>query len=358
MTQKNISKPIIYREGDYKESDLRKLRKNNKIWKEKNVYLSQLHELFEIMHPSLKASSDFGRKRDIFVNKKTKKENCAGSWVYFPWSGVLLHTVSEEDLYLLRTNRNKNLITIEEQEKISQTVLGFAGISVGMGSALNCVYNGIGRTIKLADYDILKATNLNRMQGRIDEIGDLKIELASRRIYEINPYADICMYEKGVTKDTLHTFFENPIPNIIFEAIDDFPMKITLRINARDRGVPLIMCTNLGDSVLVDIERYDLDKKTLLFNGAVNENILYKIQKGHISKEDEKKYSIALVGKENVPKRAIHSLSEIDVTLTGRPQLMGTISISGGIAAYIARKILLDEHTKSGRFRLLFDNVM
>ena len=131
-------------------------------------------------------------------------------------------------------------------------------------------------------------------------------------------------------------------------------MKIKLRLFAKKKRVPLIMLTNLGDSILIDIERYDTDSSLEIFNGKIGD-VGERILNGEISKEEEKLYAIKIVGKENIPKRVLDSVMNIGATLVGRPQLGSTVSIGAGIGSYFARRIALGEPVISGRTLVKFD---
>ena len=63
----------------------------------------------------------------------------------------------------------------------------------------------------------------------------------------------------------------------------------------------------------------------------------------------------AIIGKyfvnlDNVPIRMLESLLEVGKTLPSWPQLGGAAVLSGVYLAYIAKKILLGQKIKSGRF--------
>lgn len=341
--------PHFLYEGTYTVEDLGELKKNP-IRSIYDIYEHQLKELFEITYPSLRFSLNYQEKLSEFIREKTKGNSVlSGSWVYFPWNQTLLHIVTEPELFALRTNRNKNLITLQEQDKLAQYTIGVVGLSVGNTIVLSLAYNGISNTMKLADNDTLETTNLNRIRAGLPYVGVLKTEVTAQQVYDINPYAMLTVFSHGLTKDNLPSFLiENPVPRLIFEAIDDFEMKIRLRLAAREEMIPIVMLTNLGDRVLIDIERYDLDRTTPLFNGLIGktaEEILSK----PITEADKQRYAVQIVGKENVPKRALESLPEINKTLVGRPQLMSTVTIAGGIGVYLARRIALGEPVPSGR---------
>lgn len=355
MGKKKLSQPVILHEGRFNSSDLVTLRKH-RIWRTIDVYENQLRELFEIKHPEYLSNSTFGAQKSKFVRIQAKK---GGSWIYLPWSGNLIHMVGHGDFAQLVTNRNKNLITAKEQDILNTAKLGVMGLSVGSGISSALAYSGIGSTIKLADFDTLETCNLNRLRAGVHQIGMAKIDIAAQHIYEANPYLTVQRFYGGVKESNLDDFFNGGSRlDIIFDEIDDFKMKIMLRLKAKENKIPVIMFTNLGDNILIDIERYDLDNKPKLFNGLIGDVPNEILNQDKLSLEDLKKYAVSLIGPHYIPTRALASLPEIGKTLVGRPQLYGTVVVDGGIAAYISRNILLGKPIKSGRYFVRFADLV
>ena len=352
-------KPVILYERENTVEDLERLKRDMSVWKICDVYKGQLKELFEINNPSLKKGKNYEVEMEKFVEgRMVKKQTLVGNWIYFPWNGRLVHSLNKKEYLQLRTNRNKNLITAEEQEKLSDFTVGILGLSVGSHIASNLTYGGVGNTMKLAEYDALDTTNLNRIRARIDEIEEPKIDITARQIYEVNPYANLVLFDQGITEQNLDEFiFKEPVPKIIFEIIDNFEMKIKLRLKAKKARIPVAMFANIGDRILFDIERYDLDDSIPLFNGLAGNAPEEIIKNPDLTDEDKNKYAVSLVGVENIPQRALDSVKEINKTLIGRPQLMSTVSITGGLAAYITKQIALGKSISSGRNLVKFGDL-
>jgi len=353
---KRMRKPVILREGKYQKNDVEKLKTSKKTIHILDIYDLQLGEYFQITHPYLFNSPEYDKAQDIYVRSiKEKSFNKQGNWIYFPWNGLLIHTVKEEQYLKLRTNRNKNLITQAEQQVLHNSCIGIIGLSVGSAVAAELVYQGIGSSIKLAEHDNLETTNLNRIKATIFNIGEKKISIAERHLYEIDPYITLISFKDGITTKNLKSFIlSTPKPKIIVEVIDDFEMKILLRLEARKKRIPVIMQANLGDSLLIDVERFDLYPKLDLFNGVVG-NLPEKILK--MPNEDKNKFAVDIVGKKNVPLRALNSVAEIGKSLVGRPQLSSTVAVGSGLIVYLIRQILLGDKTINGRYRIRFDQL-
>jgi len=346
--------PIILKEGKYTESDVLNLKERAE--KEKDLIELQLAELFEIKNPEVVLQKNESEKSDSFIKSASAKGLLYGDWIFFPWSKLLVHCVPEKDYKEILTTRNKNIITQEEQEKLKKTTVAFAGLSVGSGIAINLVHMGACDTMKLADFDTLDTSNLNRVKAGIPELGEKKMDILARELFEVNPYLNIEAFKDGVNEENINQFVGGEQKtDIIFEIIDDFKMKVRLRIKAKELKTALIMLTNLGDSILVDVERHDVEGGTEIFNGKIGD-VGEQILAGEVSKEDEKKYAIGIVGMENIPERVLSSVMQIGQTLVGRPQLASTVAISSGIGAYFVKKIALEEELPSGRTLINFKN--
>lgn len=352
-----MDKPTILIEGHYNDNDVAELKKS--CWKFKDIYPSQLTELFEVMNAQLIGVPEFDQALHKFMDERsTPSADLRGNYVYYPWSGLLLHTISEQEQNQLRTNRTSNLVTKEEQATLRKFTAGIAGLSFGNGVALSLVYSGISDTVKIADRDIFETTNLNRVRVGLPSVNEPKTSVTAREIYEINPYADVHVFGDGLNEKNLDDFINGDSAlNIVFDVVDDFAMKVRLRLAAREAHIPVIMLTSLEDSILIDVERFDLDPSAELFHGLLG-GITDKLLAGNMSEQDKARYAMAIVGPEHVSYRNLLSLSEVGTKLVSRPHLYGTVSIVCGLAAFIAKRIALGEDMPSMRKHMVFNEVL
>lgn len=344
---KNL-KPKILLEGHYDHKRLKIWKDGLKIWRQKDLLAVQLAEYYEITTPGKSSRPGFARLDKDYTNKEGATSELAGDWIYFPWNGLCIHNIDAQRFHELRTNRNRNIINQDEQQKLANTKVAVAGLSVGLAIASGLAYTGISDSLSLADFDILSTTNLNRVCYGIGDIGENKLDLASKYIYELNPYADIKGFGR-LDSDNLDQFFAGA--KVVFDEIDDFEMKVRLRLKAKELKIPLLMITSLGDRVLIDVERYDATPQPELFNGllGVDPN---EILSSEIGEPEKIKYAMQTVGVSNIPTRALLSLGEINKTLVGRPQLYSTVAINGGIGPYLVRQLVNRNEPKSGRYKL------
>ncbi|OGL34999.1 hypothetical protein A3F38_02865 [Candidatus Saccharibacteria bacterium RIFCSPHIGHO2_12_FULL_48_21] len=341
-----MKSPIIFAEGSYAKEDIEKLKKEKPSCQVIDVLTDQLAELFEVLHPNLDPiSSD--ETYQAFISNKAGYEG--GNWVYYPWSNQLVHMVNADDFFTLRTNRNQYLVTADEQQELQKYTVAILGLSVGSSIAHVLAHGAVVGEFILADKDNFSTSNMNRVQIKVSDVTKPKLDVLMQQLYEANPYAQITGYERGVDRSNIDDLFKKQ-KLIIIDEMDDFEMKVRVRMKAKKHGVPVVMLTSLGDNILVDIERYDLDKRLRPFNGLIDGVVGSILSGQQITEGDKKRYAVRIVGVEHVPTRALESVRDIGRQLVGRPQLFGSVTISGGIAAYIVRQIGLGINLDSGRY--------
>jgi hypothetical protein len=351
--------PIIvemHRKGAAEKLDT--LLKEHSVHEITDNYDEQYAELMVSRHPQLYQSSlEVKReslKEYLHSHFGSKPSWLLGSWVYYPWSGNLVHILEKQLFLESRTIRNKDLINEHEQYKYAEFTVGCAGMSVGSNVALSLAISGGSQKIKLADGAVISASNLNRIVAGIHDVGNSKSLVVARKLYEMNPYMDIERYDENITEATIAAFFDTPWPiHAIVDEIDDLKVKILLRIEARKREIPVIMATDLGDDVMLDVERFDLDPNLPLFHGLVPgvEELLTK----EVGKREWLKHATAIIGPHNTPLRMQQALLKVGTKLVTQPQLGTTAIMSGAVAAYAIRQIATGEKLKSGRTLVSLD---
>lgn len=277
---------------------------------------------------------------------------CNPVYLYYVQQNKILRCVDETSLFKIRTNRNKNLLSDDDQEILNSKIIGVSGMSVVAGIAIGAVYSGISNIIKIADHDTLDTSNLNRLRESLLDVGKPKTHLASRNIYNINPFGDVYNFDDGINESNIDDFFNNPKLDIIVDEIDDFKIKVMMRVKAKECKIPLLMFTSLGDNILVDVERYDINPDQIMFNGLLHDDGREILENPNIDVSAIRRYSIEVVGQEYIPTKALSSVIQMGRTLVGRPQLYSTIAIDGGLASFTIRRILLKGDIKSGRYYL------
>ncbi|MDP2668439.1 MAG: ThiF family adenylyltransferase [bacterium] len=321
-----------------------------------DVFLPSLKELFFIEHPNLK--KEMPEAQAALKNFLTANQ-IEGVWIYYPWANKLVHTLPEDLYFKLRTARNKNIISEEEQNKYRNLKIGIAGLSVGSSILGALVQSGGPKVLKIADPDNIEVTNLNRISATLLNAEENKTQVAARRALEIDPFAEIFTYEQGVNEDNLKTFIlgsatESNI-DIFIDEMDNVHLKILARFVCKENKIPVIMATDNGDGIILDIERFDLEPERQVFHGLLGDVKLDSFK--NIDKKEWVALAMKIIGEEYMPARLVESLRAIGSELAGVAQLAGAANIAGSIVALMVRQIANGEGLNSGKYILGPENL-
>ncbi|MEX6687321.1 ThiF family adenylyltransferase [Danxiaibacter flavus] len=347
--------PVFYRRRKSNEDEQYELLLREKPYiKIFDGIRSQLKEFVKTANPSQKLSP--GDIDQLVSNELAGlEEKDYGVWVYYPWSERMVHLLDEQEFSILRTNRNKYKITDEDRENLSGKKIGVVGMSVGQSVALTLAMERSFGELRIADFDTLDLSNLNRIRAGVHNIGELKVNIVAREIAEIDPFLNVTTFEEGLTIDNIEEFFlKNGKLDVIIDECDSLEMKISLRFFARKHGIPVIMDTS--DRGMLDIERFDLQPDRALFHGRIPEESLTNLE--NLQPHERFQLTAAIVGVEQISQGLKKSLGEIGKTISTWPQLASSVLAGGANAAHVCRKISLGEDVPSGRFYIDVDDIV
>ncbi|MEJ5995469.1 Rv1355c family protein [Pedobacter sp. Du54] len=354
---KDIYKPVFFRLID---SDQKKAFESL-ITSEKNLHVfdfieSQVEELIKCLQPTIvfsPLSVLTQAVKDRFNGNPTEEY---GVWVYYPWAAKLVHLLDEHEFSIVRTNRNKHKITVEEQERLSHKKIGVMGLSVGQSVSLTLTMErGFGE-LRIADFDELDLSNINRIRTGVQNLKIKKTTIVAREIAEIDPFLKVVCFEDGITAENLDAFLtENGKLDLLIDECDSFDIKINSRKKAKALGIPVLM--EGSDRGTIDIERFDLEPDRKVLHGMVEHLNMDKY--GELATMDERlPYITAVTGVETLSPRMKGSAIEIMSSISTWPQLASAVTFGGGVTADLARKILLGNLNVSGRFFLDLDELI
>src|SRR3989344_826239 len=210
-----------------------------------DAFENQTRELFFIQnHEFVGMSKSEAYKTKEFENF-LERNSSNHVFIYLPWQNTIIKTVKKDSYLSLITNRNQDLITPKEQQELQNFKVVVLGMSVGSNIAIVLRQAGISNEIALADFDELDTTNLNRILGGIHQIGLNKIKVASRRIYEHNPFAKVRELQDGINKKNLEDLLGKHKFNCIVEEVDSMPIKIETRKLAMKYKVPVMIISEI-----------------------------------------------------------------------------------------------------------------
>ena len=133
-------------------------------------------------------------------------------------------------------------------EKLNNAKVAIFGLG-GVGSFVleGLVRAGIGNFV-LIDDDKICLTNLNRqILATRKTVGQPKVEVAKQRILDINPNANVEIYQEFFMPET-EGILDNSIDYIV-DCIDTVTAKIELVVRAEKLNIPIISCMGTGNKL-------------------------------------------------------------------------------------------------------------
>ncbi|SFE86196.1 ThiF family protein [Pedobacter antarcticus] len=357
----SIYRPVYYRIHDQEdERKLHALIKNNPDILIYDTIYTQLTELIRLQHPTQRPDAS---ATAILISEHAGKDlKSYGVWVYYPWSKKLVHLLDEEEFVFVRTSRNIYKITPEEIQILRNKKIGIIGLSVGQSIALTLATERTCGELRLADFDEIELSNMNRIKVGVAELGLNKAIVAARQIAELDPFIDVKCFTSGVNAQNINSFFtEDGKLDILVEECDGIDIKILSRIKAKSLGIPVIMDTN--DKGMLDVERFDLEPERPIFHGKVPELEAYSEEEltdklRTLTIPEKIEYLARIIGFENLSPAMLRSVSEMNKTIVGWPQLASAVTLGGAMITDVSRKILLQQFSVSGRFFVDFDELV
>jgi len=89
--------------------------------------------------------------------------NEGSRWIYYPWRRAVVRLLAPKSFSTLRLDRNRNKLTRAEQARQRTLRIGVVGLSAGHTIAHVIAMEGLAGEIRLADFDTLELSNLNRI---------------------------------------------------------------------------------------------------------------------------------------------------------------------------------------------------
>lgn len=146
-------------------------------------------------------------------------------------------------------SRSELLLGKEGMNKLKKSTVCIFGIGgVGSFTVEALVRTGIGNII-LVDYDIIELSNINRqIHATHTTIGKYKVEAMKKRMMDINPLANIKVFNKKLEKANIDKLLSDKYDYVV-DAIDMVSSKLDLIERCSDMNIPIISCMGAGNKI-------------------------------------------------------------------------------------------------------------
>jgi hypothetical protein len=306
--------------------------------------------------PSLLIVDRFNEQREQLASVKPTPADSilteGQRWVYFPWRRAVVRLLAPRGFSGLRLDRNRNKLTLAEQARQRTLRIGVVGASAGHSIAHILAMEGLAGEIRLADFDTLELSNLNRVPASVLDLGINKAVVAARRISEIDPYLAVVVQPEGISPENLGEFMDGL--DIVIEECDSLDIKYLVREAARERRIPVIMETS--DRGVLDVERFDLEPNRPIFHGLLGDMDYAKLH--GLSAFEKGPYLLKMLGAQEVSARGAASVFELGQTITAWPQLASEVTLGAVTAAEAIRRIGQAGDLPSGRVRFDVEKII
>ena len=154
-------------------------------------------------------------------------------------------------------SRTEMLIGNEGMEKLKNAKVAVFGLG-GVGSFVceGLARSGIGNFV-LVDFDKVDQTNINRqLIATTKTIGRNKVDVMKERILDINPDANVEIYQEFFLADSTSDIITEDLSYVV-DCVDTIMAKIAIICKSKEIGVPIISCMGTGNKL--DPTKFEID---------------------------------------------------------------------------------------------------
>lgn len=197
----------------------------------------------------------------------------------------------------LATDPENRLSWQEIRRKLENTVVGFAGLSVGGNLLEGWLREARPRQVKIADHDWLELPNFNRCERaslrhlvsskahRFDLRNSYEVPRVLKADYIayennlVDPYLNLHIYKEQLSEKNMERFLvgdndKEPRLDVLVEEIDDLDVKIALRQAARKHNIDVLMLTDFGHRTQVMWNPFSVSKSAKLGTACTDQQLL------------------------------------------------------------------------------------
>ena len=201
----------------------------------------------------------------------------------------------------MNLDRLESLIGKENLNKLQNIKIAIVGIGGVGGYVLEGLVRSGVMNITLIDGDKIDSTNLNRqIISTSNNIGELKVNEAAKRVLQINPNVIVNKFSIFLTKENIQDIIDNDFDYVI-DACDDVDVKIELIKFCYRNDIKII--SSMGTAKKLDGTKFKIDT----LNNTKYCPLAKKIRKS--LSLDEQKYTTVVYSEE--VKKDINVLGSI-----------------------------------------------
>jgi len=222
-------------------------------------------------------------------------------------------------------SRTKLLVGEDGIEKLKKSIVAIFGIGgVGSYTAEALARAGVGNLV-LIDKDNISVTNINRqIHSTTKTVGMSKVEVMRDRILEINPKADVKIFNDFYTPENAERMIDKRYSYIV-DAVDTVSAKIDLVVRAKEYNIPIISA--MGAANKLDPTKFEV---TDIFKTSVCP--LARVMRKELKNRDIKKLKVVYSKEEPIKNESVNELEKLS---PGKKSIPGSISFVPSVMGLI-----------------------
>jgi len=222
-------------------------------------------------------------------------------------------------------SRTKLLVGKDGIEKLKKSIVAIFGIGgVGSYTAEALARAGVGNLV-LIDKDNISVTNINRqIHSTTKTVGMSKVEVMRDRILEINPKADVKIFNDFYTPENAERMIDKRYSYIV-DAVDTVSAKIDLVVRAKEYNIPIISA--MGAANKLDPTKFEV---TDIFKTSVCP--LARVMRKELKNRDIKKLKVVYSKEEPIKNESVNELEKLS---PGKKSIPGSISFVPSVMGLI-----------------------
>ncbi len=330
-----------------------------------DLVLPTMEGLFEDLIPGSQLKNELLKEWGLFQQYQDEP-NRYGILVWYPRTKELVRFAPKFWHRISLLLRNKTLyqdpemkLSWEEVRNVFEgAVIAVAGCSLGNNVVHSIAWDLRPFFLRIADFKEFHMATGNRVRLSYRDFGRNKTTVTAEQLHSTDPFLKISVFPDGVHEENIEDFIAGS--TIIIEEIDDLETKILMREVARKHGIPVVMASDIGTAVQLDIRRFDKNPSLPLMGCGISDDALYATLKQWRKTGKETDFMnvfFAIVGTYclRVPefkqlmirglterqKNEMPIVRETSPLFKGLPQLGSTAAMSGALAADATAHILL-----------------
>lgn len=179
--------------------------------------------------------------------------------IFFPWDRTIRRYPPRDDLLRkLRLHSSMGPLPKREAARLADARIVFAGLGAGPAFAEGLVAGGVASVLCIVDGSVIGDDGDADYGPAQDVRGAPRSVLLARKLWRVNPYADIDIIQRQVTAELGFAVLKDGPVALAVDALSEMGDRAALREAVRQAQTPLLTIGEESGHLVGAVERFDL----------------------------------------------------------------------------------------------------